>query len=493
MNNILLRRSGFLVEARGQNGLCASTIYPTVDALLRYSKRVRADWKTKQVNGGKKYVVETHKLSQLNTLNDGQKVILFPAGLTKRFVDLLTKINVKFDFQDLRNLVFPAPKLELLDHAALANRPDQLQALQAILSHDMGVISCPTAWGKTFLICQVAAVYPTIPITITSYRTDVVKSIYERVKSVVPSHQVGLRCGGKGESRRVTVCTVDSLHSTSPEKCALFIYDEVHEAASPGRSVKIQAVRNARRFGFSASPAGRSDGSNLATEAMFGPTICDITYAQAQAEGNVASIDVHLYTVTGDPIPYDDDTLRERFGIWANEPRNRLAAKLALKYELEGKQVLIITSKVEHLLRLKMLLPTWQIVHGPVDDEQITYFKNIGLLPAGDRVLCDQKSRETHRKNFERGALRTAIATGVWSQGVDFKHLDVLIRCDAMASEIPSTQIPGRLARGKYGLLVDFIDKFDDRFARRSKDRIRSYSAKGWNIEYRTPQGVITT
>ena len=152
---------------------------------------------------------------------------------------------------------------------------------------------------------------------------------------------------------------------------------------------------------------------------------------------------------------------------------------------MKDKQVLVIVDKVEHALSIKSrLLPHWPLVHGPVHAEQVRHFRGLGLLPQGAGWLCTSEQRESYRKRFEHSSLKYAIATGVWSQGVDFKHLDVLVRCDGQSSSIKSTQLPGRLARGEAGLLKDFDDVFDERFARRSKTRFRHYEEKGWALNY---------
>jgi len=47
-------------------------------------------------------------------------------------------------------------------------------------------------------------------------------------------------------------------------------------------------------------------------------------------------------------------------------------------------------------------------------------------------------------------------------------------------------QIPGRLSRGEAGLLIDFLDLFDPRAARRSERRVRDYRAKGWTVVHKS-------
>lgn len=469
---IKLTISGNLIEATG-----SPDPFELFCDHFRYTLRKRADYKTAQLTG-QKYISETKYL-----IYKSSNGAVFPVGFLFRAKKLLGEQNIEYTISDLRNLDFK-PDLTKLEHDKLKERPDQQRALATIFVSDMGVIEAPTAFGKTFLICQICRAYPKQRIIISSYRADVIKSIYDRVKEHVPYKDLGFVGQGSKKVGRITLSTINSLDYARPDKCDIFLYDEVHEAASDMRARKIASIRNAKIFGFSASPRGRSDGSDLVIEALFGPIIYKLKYDEAVAAGVVAQIYVEIYEISGHEVPYSNEIAQYRFGIWRNEVRNQKIAEAANKYLSENKQVLIIVDKIEHALFLKSkFLPSWPIVHGLVTREQIQTFKAMKLL-TNEKILCTPEQREIYRRMFESGKMRYAIATGVWSQGIDMRHLDVLIRGDGKASRIPSTQIPGRLSRGKSGILVDFLDIFDERFRRRSNERIKVYKEKGWEIRY---------
>jgi superfamily II DNA or RNA helicase len=100
-------------------------------------------------------------------------------------------------------------------------------------------------------------------------------------------------------------------------------------------------------------------------------------------------------------------------------------------------------------------------------------------------------------KDFEAGTLKKVIATDVWSTGVDFPQLSVLIRADARASEIMDVQAPGRVVRrhdasGKdHGLVIDCMDYFDGALMRRSIERKRTYTKQGWEQETKRTRGKL--
>ena len=118
-----------------------------------------------------------------------------------------------------------------------------------------------------------------------------------------------------------------------------------------------------------------------------------------------------------------------------------------------------------------------------MDDAAEKDFKKRKLLD-GDPLT--PKQVEKIREKFSSGELKRAIATGIWSTGVDFPQLSVIIRADGGASPIKDTQMPGRVCRisdGKEkGVLVDMADLFDTWAAYRSKSRFKNYKDKKWEI-----------
>lgn len=89
------------------------------------------------------------------------------------------------------------------------------------------------------------------------------------------------------------------------------------------------------------------------------------------------------------------------------------------------------------------------------------------------------------RQGFAEGQVRRVIANNVWSTGVNFRNLGILVRADAAASSILDGQIPGRICRRVPGikesaLLVDVWDEWDDTFLRRSRSRRVNYTKRGW-------------
>lgn len=267
-----------------------------------------------------------------------------------------------------------------------------------------------------------------------------------------------------------------------------------HELVAPKYMAKIGAYRSARVFGFTASPTGRHDGRDVEMEAVAGPVLYTMTYQESQAAGRVVPIDVEWLRVSGGPsVAGMDPTTKDRLGVWQNDYRNRLIAARAALID-PSDQTLIMVKTIEHIMRLKALLPGYTVVHAAdgLESERRAQYVAEGLIGADEPVLTG-KRLDALQTQFSAGRLKKVISNYVWSTGVNFRELAVLIRGDASASAIRDVQIPGRACRPAPGaktraLLVDCWDEFDQSLLERSRGRRRNYLSRGWSDRFLNPQ-----
>lgn len=343
--------------------------------------------------------------------------------------------------------------------------------------------------GKSFLIRQLCKLWPTANIIICSPVTDILRGMRAELLESLPVHQLGFCGDGHRKRARVTLAVDKSLGYCDLHKCQLFLFDEVHRASAPKTAETIAAIHNARIFGFSASPYGRSDNADLETEGMFGPSIHRSTYQQVQESGSVVPIEVHFFSTDRcHNANYEKTVALERNLLWRSHSRNSAVAK-AVRWALgqygDDIQLLVMVSKVEHAVHLGKLLPDFTLVYGNMDAADRVKWEQGGLLPEGVHPLSS-RGREQLYMAFHDRTLKRVIATGVWSTGADFPGLNVLVRADAGGGDIVNTQIPGRVSRtadGKtMGVLVDFSDTFNRLLERRAQARRRVYERKGWHV-----------
>lgn len=405
---------------------------------------------------------------------------MFPVGLLERAIDWCAGRGHQCDVRHEAALEWSLPDFTLID----ALRDGQEDILSAIAAHDCGLIVAGTGAGKTFIACQICRMYPTMRIVVVSPRVPVIKTIYENLKPIL-GREVSLICGGSVpvKGARVEISTVASLMKTQLATCDLLLFDEAHGVGCNQTADMVAAAAVARRFGFTATPTGRSDGADLMIEALFGPVRAEIPYDEAVDKGLVVPIEVEMIewdssrTGTSD---YVVPASKKRAGYWRNKYRNKLIAAAA-RLPPPDEQVLIMVETLEHAIYLHKELPEFQVVHfGKVEKGSV-----VAGLPMEQFALSRKETDELRRK-FESGELKRALSTGVWKEGVSFNQLAVLIRADGSPSPILSQQIPGRLSRlseGKSkGVLIDIFDKGDKWMEGRSHGRLNTYRKVGWTI-----------
>lgn len=345
-----------------------------------------------------------------------------------------------------------------------------------------------TITHNSHLLIQIARVYPGLRIVIATARKPVVDTIHERaLKDPLLAGRVRhVHSNGPARPKEVVISTLKSLRKCSPEKCDLLLVDECHNAPAAGYASDIAEFRDARRFGFTASPIGRSDGCDLVVESLLGPVRFEQTYQASVEAGAINQIDVLVRKVRCKPVEAKTKVARLRWNVWRNNTRNRMIAEDARALATQG-QVLVMCATVDHVLHLKKRLPEFEVVFSLAScppDRWANYVRN-GFTTDPYPTRQDMDGR---RNRFESGELRGALCTFVWSEGVSFDGLSGLIRADAGSGEIRSTQIPGRLSRiceGKEkAWLVDYDDIFEDTLRQASNARFASYKKKGWVLHH---------
>lgn len=348
-----------------------------------------------------------------------------------------------------------------------------------------GIVQAPPGLGKSIMLAAYPLLYRRAKVAIVVPGRDNVFKTHRHLTRFLPD--VGIQgCGKKARpGQRVVVYTPESAGHIADDTHLIF-FDEVHKAATPTCAAALARVApDALRFGFSATPTGRADGTDARLEGMFGPVVYTMTWPEAVALGLILSIEVRWLSCNFAANPADGiapgSYRRRQLGIWRHEARNALFAAAARRHEAD--QVLIMVDKIEHALHMARLLPEYSLVYGRQDLE---YFDKFRKLVDDDFEPVSPARREEMRLAFERGELRKVIATDVWATGVSFDALQVLFRADARSSSILDEQIPGRTCRvhdasGKrVGILYDCDDEFDRGFRAAAARRRANYRSKGW-------------
>jgi superfamily II DNA or RNA helicase len=367
-------------------------------------------------------------------------------------------------------------------------RPRQEELLQLLTRVPCGIIKAVTGFGKTTCIGAASQLFPDARIDVVTKSVDVAERIVKSLRRFIP--KVGLIGDGHRRRERVTVITAGSLQHADGDADFLFA-DEVHQLATVNFSTALAArYRNSRNFGLSATPYARMDNAHAVLEPLFGPMIFDLPYQQAVELGLVVPVRVTWLPIrlTHNPAErHKHRVMRKKFGIWTNHGRNAIIADAVRAYPSDC-QILILVETIEHAVHLGSLLPDFTLMYASMKQSACAKYKRAGLLPA-DYERLSFVDKHDLRAQFEAGDLKRVIATDVWSTGVDFEQLNVLVRADDRDSDIVDVQGPGRVSRTytapdgtqkEFGEVIDCMDTFDTTFYRKSTGRRDSYKLLGW-------------
>jgi len=369
----------------------------------------------------------------------------------------------------------PTPKYDL-DKAMVGSRDYQLEAIHAAITSGGGIVSCPTGWGKTYLMKSIITafdhtqlIYRNTPLTVVvAADMDVCRKNYNDLCGMIgKEREIGLvMTGKKNFSDDIQVITFDSLHYIKPEEIGILIADEVHMAATEKRIDMIMAASKAMKWGVSATPLGRYDGGDLMTEGLFGPIVYQSSYQQGVKDGALVPITVCWVQCPAPTIGIDNyKRYKTRLGKYNNgvEKNKALNGEVMRLMQLipDKQQTLCIMPHMQQMNELRLFDKDMKIVHGEQSGDSLKESRYNELYP------ISKKDREEIYDQMFDGTIRKILSTYVYKQGVNFPQLSVMICPGGGGSAIVAGQIPGRASRagveGKdKAYIVDFLHKWDN-------------------------------
>jgi len=422
--------------------------------------------------------VQVSRQENFAILEDGSYCL--PHGYLERLLEILGTLKIPYLIEDQPYKILQANWDALSQKFTFRYRQEELLKIleERIVANRGGLVVAPPAFGKSYVFSALACLYEEAKVDIVTKRRDVVMNIYNTMLRYMP--RVGLCTGGKREKGRVTVYTAGSLNY-SDFTADILVLDEVDELVTDGFYHKFFSYSTNRIIGCTATPNTRFDGLQERIRGLCGPTIFTANYNEVAQAGSVVPIVVQWFRPPCPPMRLPELLVeRKRLGYWENTARNSYIAKIAREFYNSGLQTLILVETVDHALNLKQFLPEFEVCYA-------------GVRREGNFPRISPKRRDELRVKFLSRELMGCIATGVWSTGVSFDGLEVLIRADGLASKTASVQFPGRVSRicpdinKAAGIVVDFWDDFNEKTLRSTKARMKSYAANGW-IQY-SPSG----
>lgn len=374
----------------------------------------------------------------------------------------------------------------------------QRRAVDALLSHEDGILSAPTGSGKTVVAAYLIAALKMRTLVLVP-KSVLVGQWVEKLEAFLsieddrpplltktgrPSRRrrpvIGRIGGGKTKpSGIVDVATYQSLIAKDDlgapiakplaGEYDLVICDECHHGSAPSFELVMRSVNARRIYGLSATPK-RTDGLQYIYFMQCGPIRCTIeAKEQAKRQGFRRLLVPRLTRVRlGDVAP--GTSFNQVVDLLCGHgARNRIIAGDVATAVRDGRTPLVLTRRKAHATELAGLLEA----------------EGVAVV-----VLTGGGTARERRERLERlGAMgsepHAVVATGSYAgEGLDLPCLDTLMLANPYSSESVVTQFTGRLhreAEGKRDAVVyDYVDTSVPMLERMYKRRLKAYARLGY-------------
>ncbi len=400
-----------------------------------------------------------------------------PRGCLEEVQALLSHLRIAVDIRDER---FAGTPLDVTFHGQLHS--DQQTAARKMLAHDTGVLSAPTAFGKTAVAAWLIA-QRGVNTLVLVHRRQLADQWVERLATFLglPHDEIGRIGGGKKKpTGKLDVAIIQSLVRRGVVKDCIgdyghIVVDECHHLSA--RSFELVARRAKAKFatGLSATVT-RKDGHHPIIFMQCGPVRHRVDAKVAAAERPFQHT-VHVRPTSfrskaeADPDPRTQfhDLYQE---LIADEARNRVICDEVVQSVREGRSPLVLTERKEHLRtlapRLKTRVQHVIVLHGGAGSREVR--------AVNERLSCIPDDEE-----------RVLMATGHYiGEGFDDSRLDTLFLTLPVSWRGTVAQYVGRLHRlhdGKTEVRVyDYADLNVPMLARMFDRRCAGYEAVGYTV-----------
>lgn len=402
--------------------------------------------------------------------------VTLPRGCLDEVQELFRSHGIRTDVVDRREAGAP-----LVVRFLGTLRDGQAAALEALSSHDCGVLAATTAFGKTVVAAALIARRGRNTLVLV-HRRQLLGQWAERLRTFLSLEDgdIGVIGGGKRRpSGRVDIALIQSLVRKGEVSDLVagyghLVVDECHHLSAV--SFELVARRSKARcvLGLSATVA-RKDGHHPIIFMQCGPVRHRVD-ARSQAARRTFAHHVRLRE-TGFQLPsrQDDGRSLSMPAIYAmlagDEGRNALIVGDVLAALKAGRHPVVLTERRDHLERLRGCL------EGSVPNLVVLR----GGMNAGERRAADAAMQAND------GA-RLVLATGRYlGEGFDDPRLDTLFLTLPISWEGTLAQYVGRLHRehqGKSEVVVhDYIDAAVPVLTRMAAKRQAGYRSLGYVIE----------
>jgi superfamily II DNA or RNA helicase len=358
-------------------------------------------------------------------------------------------------------------------------RPEQKEAINQVLRYDQGILSAPTAFGKTVVSADLIA-RRGVNALILVHRRQLMDQWRERLAAflAIPIERIGQFGGGKIKRTGVIdVAVIQSLQRKGDVEDLVADYghvivDECHHLSAVTFERVLRQVKARYVLGLTATPI-RKDGHHPIIYMQCGPLRFHLT---AKKAAQASLLEHRVFPRFTDFVcdgRENEITIQDLYAaLVGNQHRNELIIR-DLQYVLSaGRSPLVLTSRTEHLDYLAERL------HGSCSH---VFIMKGGMGTKQRKKLAESIAAVPPEES------RVILATGSYlGEGFDDARLDTLLLAMPVSWRGTLQQYVGRLHRlhenKKEVQVYDYADGLVPMLARMYKKRLAGYAALGYTV-----------
>jgi len=424
------------------------------------------------------------------SLDETDEYMGIPRGCKQSLIHLFEESNVNYLFDDKRN---KGKAININFKGTL--REEQETAANALLQYENGVLSVPTAFGKTVIGASLIVERKCNTLILVHLHTlfDQWKKSLDQfleISEVLPETDnprgrkkarsiIGQIGSGKNTSSGIIdIALVQSLiHENEVndivKNYGMVIVDECHHVPSINYEKLLGKVNARYVYGLTATPI-RQDGQHPITFMQCG-TIRYAVDAKSQAsKRNFEHFIIPCFTQFKKPFTQNESEwhiTRIYTALAEDEFRNQQIVTDAINALKAGRTPIILTQRKEHVIRLSELIRNQTDAH-------------VIMLIGTDSAKIKTQTMES-LENIPQEEKLIIIATGKYvGEGFDYPRLDTLFLASPIAWKGTLAQYAGRLHReypGKQDVMIyDYVDIHVPVLERMYNKRLNGYAQIGY-------------
>jgi len=338
------------------------------------------------------------------------KHIGLPRGCLDSVLDLLENNNIRVEIQDERRT---GRKISAKFTGKL--RKDQKAAVREMMKHETGVLCAPTAFGKTVAAAKLIA-RRKVSTLILVHRTALLNQWLEQLTIFLqlPKNSLGTIGGGKKRlTGKIDIAVMQSLSRRKDQTEILdeygqIIVDECHHLSAFSFEAILKQAKAKYIVGLTATPI-RRDGHHPIIFMQCGPL-----RHRAKLQENIPEhLEVWPKNLAAPEIP-PESTIQHIFRIIANnKSRNQQIVKDVLSAYHEGRKILVLTERTDHLNLLSNAIGDdiehLFVLHDRLPKKQPLL--RIVRAPGAPRTALRQMAAEKRGALFSQGLLGCGNST----------------------------------------------------------------------------------